>query len=839
MIDLSFGTIVDNRYQLIEHLGQGGMGTVFKTRELGLERIIALKLLHPSLVGDTESQQRFKREGKVLSELNHPNILIFYRFGVWGDAFPYIAMEFVQGQSLSAVIGEQGISPNRVVAIGLQICAAMEHAHRHKVIHRDLKPSNIMLCLQPTADTVKIVDFGLARVLPDANATSRQWTQTGSVIGSVHYMSPEQCLGKKADVRSDIYSLGCLLYEAVTGCRPLDADNPIGLMHLHATQMPEPISKRLGDAMTPAGLNNVLVRSMMKDPAQRYQSMAAMQEDLSLVLSGQGGSIDDPGKATKSSGRFSIMPGVGVLCALLFLILASILGYCILLRNHNNEEMAVLSTHVPGPLGAEHFKNLGDGFIKQCKFPEAELAFKRALDIVEKKADSDRSTLRVLVTRLGYSYRAQGKQADARSSFTRALSIGKTIPEFDNANLLVSLGNVCTAQGRYREAEVIYKKALTIMEKNPGRDTSSLLVCLSDTYRGQARYAEAAALSLQVLALCSKKPQGDRSYYTFCLGHLGSVYQEQRKYAEAEALYKRALAVGEKELGRDSCDLVCGLVQLGGAYREDRKYAEAEASYKRSLVISEKTPGSDSSNLLLSLRQLAEVYQEQGKNSQAESLYMRVLGISEKIPGPDSSELLHSLRQLAGAYQKEGKYGEAESLFKRALDISEKTPGPDNSNLLQSLKDLSRAYKDQGNIAAAEQLFKAAMAIIENDPGQGESSLPFYITNSHPTSNTKKSAEELCQELTIREYISGVWQWFVGGQAIFYPNGTVTLGGVAGMWTAGPRLLRINWSNGHFDTVRLCAGNQLRGFGGTDLKASYTSSGAEVWAKKIRELRTP
>lgn len=280
------GVVVDGRYEIVELIGDGGMGSVFKARELGLERNIALKMLHPGLVGDKEHQERFKREGSLLSQLDHPNILRCYRFGIWNGMFPYIAMEFVKGVSLSSVIAEsERLEPSRVLTIGQQICSAMEHAHRSKIIHRDLKPANIMLIADGEQETVKVLDFGLGRVLPEAGKASQHLTQTGTLIGSVYYMSPEQCMGKKCDARSDIYSLGCLLYEALTGAPPLMADTPVGLIYLHVNQYPDPMPPELLAEM-PRDLETVLLKSMEKAPEERFESMDEFGTYLAAVQTG-------------------------------------------------------------------------------------------------------------------------------------------------------------------------------------------------------------------------------------------------------------------------------------------------------------------------------------------------------------------------------------------------------------------------------------------------------------------------------------------------------------------------------------------------------------------------
>ncbi len=482
MIDLSPGTIVDDRYELIEHLGEGGMGKVFKARELQLDRIIALKLLAPELLQDTENRERFKREGKILSRLNHPNILRFYRFGIWHTHFPYIAMEFLQGQSLSSVIhNEERLASDRAIAIGLQICSAMQYAHSEQIVHRDLKPGNIMLGDEPAADSVKMIDFGLAKI-PDGDRTN-QLTQTGSLIGSLNYMSSEQCLGKKCDSRSDIYSLGCLLYEAVTGQVPLVADNPIGLMHLHATEMPEELNQILDNNLLPAGLNNSLMRAMAKDPAQRYQSMAEFQVDLNLVLSGHGESILEPGQRREELGRPAISRLIKSVCALLFITTFSVGGY-MSFRHHSDQRLEVtddkpktvlhgLEVHAWGQLMLR-----GEQALNRGELASARQNFDKALTIGQHQPCLRRISRKCLADTL----RREHSRARATELYRQDIS-ESGVQSGDIVDSLYGLAMVYIESGKTAEAEKLLAEANAISSgplcvESYGPDTADITVQL-------------------------------------------------------------------------------------------------------------------------------------------------------------------------------------------------------------------------------------------------------------------------------------------------------------------------------------------------------------------------
>ncbi|MBY0357694.1 MAG: serine/threonine protein kinase [Candidatus Obscuribacterales bacterium] len=278
------GSIIDGRYKIIAVLGQGGMGSVYQAEELGLDRLLALKLMHIYHLNDSESRSRFQREGKVLSALRHNNIVHIYRLGLWDEQVPYIAMEYLSGRNLRDLLNdEEVLSLPRVLGIAVQICDAMHYAHQFGIVHRDLKPNNILLVDKPQPDTVKIVDFGLVKLLSEPESLNQKLTQTGELIGTIQYISPEQCQGQKADERSDIYAVACLLYEALTGQQPFVAENPIGLMHKHVNEMPLPPSSVSKKRIFSPELEFVLLKGLQKDPACRYQSMEELRRDLELL----------------------------------------------------------------------------------------------------------------------------------------------------------------------------------------------------------------------------------------------------------------------------------------------------------------------------------------------------------------------------------------------------------------------------------------------------------------------------------------------------------------------------------------------------------------------------
>lgn len=214
--DRFIGTTIEGRYEVLSLAGKGGMSAVYRARHLLTQRIVALKLMHSHLLTDESAVRRFQQEAKAASRLHHINAISVLDMGITNDGQPYLTMDFLEGRSLSEEIRSCGkIEAMRSIHVFLQVCAALAHAHDQRIVHRDLKPSNVMLIqADDDPDFVKVVDFGIAKILREGSE-SLKLTATGDVFGSPYYMSPEQCMGNQLDARSDIYSMGCLMYEAL------------------------------------------------------------------------------------------------------------------------------------------------------------------------------------------------------------------------------------------------------------------------------------------------------------------------------------------------------------------------------------------------------------------------------------------------------------------------------------------------------------------------------------------------------------------------------------------------------------------------------------------------
>jgi serine/threonine-protein kinase len=275
--DHYIGRVIKERYQIIEKLGEGGMGTVYLAEQISIARKAALKLLQGTYASDAEFIERFRREARLAASLSHRNIITVYDFDQDDDGTLFIAMEYVNGRQLSEVIQSEGpLDIGRAVHLALQMAQGLEAAHRIGVIHRDIKPDNIMVVGSPGAEEVKLMDFGIAR-LRDSGTTSRL-TRPDMIIGTPAYMAPEQAEGAEVSEKTDIYSFGIVLYEMLTGSVPFKASSPSAVLIKQIQEKPLPLRKIR--RTVPAAIEGIVMRALEKKPPKRQQNIREVLQDL-------------------------------------------------------------------------------------------------------------------------------------------------------------------------------------------------------------------------------------------------------------------------------------------------------------------------------------------------------------------------------------------------------------------------------------------------------------------------------------------------------------------------------------------------------------------------------
>ncbi len=682
------GEIFEQRYELLEFLGSGGGGTVFKARQNDADRLIALKILHQQNGFDDETTQRFLREAKALNKISHENIVSVYHLGISNGNLPYIAMELIQGSSLRAAITADGpMTMPRIFRIMKQLCSAVECMHNAGIIHRDLKPENIMLIQKPEPDTVKIIDFGLVKV---DNSTEQKLTATGLLIGSVSYMSPEQCQGKKADVRSDLYALSVCMYEMLSGKLPFYADTPVGVMYKQIKEDAPELQMRSGKIVHPE-LRAFIRKGMEKDPSLRFQTATEMNDALALLA----GHFESDLKDNETAQRRRFIKPIAIAFSVIAICLIGVQA----LRQTKKESVLQTDNETsnlsPAQKEERDFKRAlaraermyGTQSLKLLpslnnlivfyftkKIPEkAEPLAKQALEIVEKQNGADSTAFADYAALLANCYLDQGLFQAAEPLFKRSYSVRLQAlgnKHFKIAQSLWSLGLLCHRQGKFAEAVPLYEKSLDIFERTIGLNEVTVIAHVSE---------------------------------------LASCYESQNRFDKAERLLKRAQKVATENKLAVAQDRYTA--RLGQCYFREQKYAASIEQYQHALELEHAM--NTELEASLSRYWIAECLRGQGKTAEALEMYKQALAIQAPDTEQHQIELAQIVFGMAECYRQMGQYNVAEPQFKRSLEIREKLYKNDQPEAGWCILGLADCHVHNGKTALAEELFKRALAITE------------------------------------------------------------------------------------------------------------------------------
>lgn len=300
--------VIANRYEILGLMGRGGMSIVYKARHQLMNRVVAVKMLHSRLLEDAASMKRFQKESQAASALSHPNLITVFDFGILPEGIPYLVMDFVEGRSLNEILDEEAnLEVERAVSLFTQVCGGLAHAHNKGVLHRDLKPSNIMVTrVEPDSkESAKVVDFGIATFLPDSGQQLEKLTAVGEFCGTASYMSPEHCKGKELDARTDVYSMGCVMYECLVGLPPFIGNNVLDTMQKQIGETAVSFNSIRPDLQIPAELEAIVFKALEKDRDKRQQSFEELRTELVAYFEP---GLTDPASANFRPARSTTQP---------------------------------------------------------------------------------------------------------------------------------------------------------------------------------------------------------------------------------------------------------------------------------------------------------------------------------------------------------------------------------------------------------------------------------------------------------------------------------------------------------------------------------------------------
>lgn len=674
------GTVLDGKYEITDYLGSGGMGAVYKARQTDFDRSVAIKTLHARFTSDVSAVKRFQREARIISGLTHKNILAVYSFGGHQD-FIYLAMEFVQGTSLGRMLAEKGkMAPEQALPILLQICDGMEHAHKHEVLHRDLKPDNVMIVTSGLAGSVvKVVDFGLAKLMDGPDG--QRLTRTGEVVGDPRYMSPEQCRGETLDVRSDIYSFGCLMYEVLTGKWPFDADDPVAILHKHIEQDPEPFAKRLG---LPPAIEAITFTAMAKNAKDRYESFGAVAKALQDFASNPNAKVAAPARRARGK-KPSRLALAGIAIAVGVIAVSGAAALFV-----SPSDWSILPTKLQYQAASapgEKIKTgmqLGEYYLAHNSFDEAASHFSAVNKLAESTSDREAS----FYSNAGLSqvFAKQGRESDASSAAVSAIATGLNMINAGNTDRKVCY-TICTVLPLYsrsapgdmvaaaHEVANVYithkqlSNARTVLEQvapigNGAARTSTLILLgdlslrMNDRAKAQQYFGAAAAMAE------SAQPKA------VILQMVGARAMAGGDGELAADYFKQALQLTPKAIG---APFVMLQLQVADCYASTQNLRAAKQAYSDALA-NARTLANAEPLVIRSLHGLGQVEYHLADQPAAEKTFREEIAVLQANPKSDTKQIVDAICMVGDSLTMQKQFYKSASEFQQALEVIDKTP---------------------------------------------------------------------------------------------------------------------------------------------------------------------
>jgi serine/threonine protein kinase/tetratricopeptide (TPR) repeat protein len=712
-------------YRLLELLGEGGMGVVYLAERTDIGGRVAIKLLRDGWLSPMR-RERFRLEQQTLAQLNHPNIARIYDSNTLEDGTPWFVMEYADGLPLTEYWKQNGGTVRVCLLLFRRVCEAVQYAHSHAIIHRDLKPSNILV----TKDgEVKLLDFGIAKQLNAEDSEAANRTVTGLRLMTLAYAAPEQIAGKAVGVYSDVYALGVLFYELLTGQLPgggsrvvaLQADEskrdtpeietakPSSILRRERPQARSSLSKAEW-----ADLDVLTLKALEPDPERRYRTADALMRDLDALLDGRPLEARPPhlsytiGKFIRRNRRALVS-----VAAMLLLVTTTIVFYTVRLAQARNAAVQEAAR----TLRIQQFtESLFDGGDKSAG-PAMDL---RALDLLErgrKEADSlsaDPEMQAEMQLTLGTIYQKLGKLDLAGPLIAASLEQHRKAHSGDDRNVangLVALGLLRKDQGKLDEAESLVRQGLEMIQKISSKadpDTLRSMVALGAVLEVHGKYDQARELLEAALKL---QPQGAQATAETSenLTELANVHFYQGNYDQSEALNNQALEIDRRLFGEEHPSLAQEYNNLGAIEDNRGNYTAAEKDYRKALAITEAWYGTDHPETAANLTALAQELSYENRDDEARSLLERALAIQKKVNGPLNSTVATTLNQIGVLAYHRHDYGTARDYFTQALETYKHLYGDEHSTVAVAYSNLGSVCLDEKDYSCAEKMYREAV----------------------------------------------------------------------------------------------------------------------------------
>ncbi|MCP3978342.1 MAG: serine/threonine protein kinase [bacterium] len=725
-------------YRILDLLGEGGMGEVYLAEQQEpIRRQVALKRIKP-WTGRRGVLARFDCEREMLARLSHPDIARIHDAGTDGDGRPYFVMEYIDGVPITEHCDQHRRTLRERIELFLEVCAAIDHAHRRSILHRDLKPSNILVTYDGGRARPKVIDFGVAMAIGDANDVAGGAAR-GPLAGTPEYMSPEQASPQAAvDARSDVYGLGVVLYELLVGVVPLDLAQARGSGKEQVRRAirevePERPSERLRQLPIPTqeeiandrqttrfvlarqlrgDLESIVLRVLSKRPEERYATPAALADDLGRFLDGRTVRARSAGalyRGWKFAGRHRTLVAATVLVivALGLGAVQATLGWRTAKTNERDAQdvahlmMSLLRTVDPAT-GEGHSLTARDLLAVSAERAET--------------LDGQPALRTEFLVAIGEAYARLGEHPEARRLVGRALELDRELLGPDHpkvASRLESLGEVLLRAGDYGPATELFEQARGIRASADDLDTSATLG-LAEAAGRSGQLERAQQLYGEALRGLRRIRGEDDPEVMRTLENLAGVHAANRSFDAAEALYHRVLAYHDEDETHGRSRSSGALNGLAMVYLEQSAYDRALPLVEQALTIDRERYGPDHVAVGNDLSNLGLLLVKLGRLREARPVLERSLEIRGRALGPTHADLATTLGHLGAVYQRTGDNESARAVFERALEIRRHALGPRHPDTARAMCNVAIAYEALGQWGRARELYLQALDIQES-----------------------------------------------------------------------------------------------------------------------------
>lgn len=787
-------------YRLLKHIGSGGMGTVWLAErdDETFTKQVAIKLIKRGMDTD-DILRRFRNERQVLARLEHPNIARLIDGGASEGGLPFLVMEYVDGVPIDRYCEQHATGINGRLELFRTVCSAVQYAHQNLVIHRDLKPSNILVTSDATA---KLLDFGIAKVIhPEGLDTTGQQTNRDQRLITPRYASPEQTRGEAVTTASDVYSLGVILYELLTGRSPYPAtDSRKTLEQLicdHEPEKPSTAVKRdtksrhaVADrndlvtqdasstdrhrpsptALLPSDLDWVVLKALRKNPQDRYATVEQLSDDIQRFLQ------DRPVQARPPSLPYQLRKLVKrnrLACAFAATVMALVAGFGVRLAVERGAALDARDHEAAARASAEQIGRflqdmLGSINPEVAKGRDITL-LRELLDHASQRIDAELADNPEVAASLhgtvGFTYFRIGLYDQADGHLRSALSLRQQIHGKTHADTLHSmnqLGELFSQMGRYDDAERLFDEVLFVRRRTLGNDdplTLSVWGNLGWLYIYQGRFGEAKSAFEQVLEAMRRVLGNEHRETLLSMHALASVYRCSGRYEEAEKQFDIVAKVAGRVLGEDHPDVLRVLNDFALLYSNQGRYAEGASLIERVLATQRRILGNHHPDTLGSINNLALNYLQQRRFEESERLHLESCTPHRNTLGDNHPNTLMAINNLGFLYWKQTRFDEAAPLFEEALEKRRRVLGPDHPDTLVSMNNLATLYWAQKLYGKAEPLLVETLDMKRRKLGDEHPTTLRSLNNLAALYKTQERYEEaqplFLQALDARQRVLG------------------------------------------------------------------------------------